>query len=324
MSIPNPPNAPLLSVEELKVFFSGVAAPIRAVDGVGFEIPAGETVALVGESGSGKSVTALSLTRLLGVGARIISGRVIFSGCDLIKLPLAELTRLRGAAISYIFQDPSNALNPVFRSGWQVAEALKLHGKSASRKEVEKLLAMVGLPDTERCWRAYPHELSGGMQQRVMIAMALACHPRLLIADEPTTALDVTVQAQILDLLTNLQKEIGMAVLLITHNLGLVAGVASHVNVMYAGRIVEQGPADVVLCSPSHPYTRGLLAAVPRMTSKGGEVKGIAGSVPHPAHLPEGCKFHPRCPQADEKCRRAEPEWSEVSQGHKVLCHYWK
>ncbi len=316
---------PLLAVEDLRVYFRAAREPIRAVDGASFDVAAGETVALVGESGSGKSVTALSLARLVGGASYIAGGRVMFDGRDLAVLPLRDLMRLRGAAISYVFQEPSSSLNPVFCAGWQAAEALRLHRDAVNaREEVLRLFQMVGLADPERCWRAYPHELSGGMQQRVMIAMALACRPRLLVADEPTTALDVTVQAQILDLLARLQAELGMAVLLITHNLGLVAGVAARVNVMYAGRIVETGPTDAVLGAPAHPYTRGLLAAVPRLDGAGVELAGIPGAVPHPARLPDGCKFHPRCPLARPACRRNDPELTAAGEGHWVRCPYWK
>ena len=318
-------DRPLLAVEDLRVYFRAARAPIRAVDGASFEIAPGETVALVGESGSGKSVTALSLARLVGGASYVAGGRVMFDGQDLTRLPLRDLVRLRGAAISYIFQEPSNSLNPVLRAGWQVAESLRLHRRGiAIRDEVIKLFKMVGLADPERCWRAYPHELSGGMQQRVMIAMALACRPRLLVADEPTTALDVTVQAQILDLLVRLQAELGMAVLLITHNLGLVADVARRVNVMYAGRVVESGPTAAVLRTPAHPYTRGLLAAVPRLGAGGVELAGIPGTVPHPARLPPGCKFHPRCPRARPACRQNDPELIAAAEGHMVRCPYWK
>ncbi len=324
-NLPNSGAAPLLAVEDLRFYFRAARAPIRAVDGVSFDVAAGETVALVGESGSGKSVTALSLARLAGGAGYFAGGRVWFDGRDLVRLPPDELRRLRGAAISYVFQEPSTSLNPVFRAGWQVAEALRLHRRGLdARAETLHLFQMVGLADPERCWRAYPHELSGGMQQRVMLAMALACRPRLLVADEPTTALDVTVQAQILELLVRLQAELGMAVLLITHNLGLVAGVAARVNVMYAGRIVEAGPAAAVLRAPAHPYTRGLLDAVPRLGAAGVELTGIPGAVPHPARLPAGCKFHPRCPQARPACRRCEPELNAAGEGHLVRCPYWK
>jgi oligopeptide/dipeptide ABC transporter ATP-binding protein len=325
LNSPESVAAPLLSVEDLRVYFRTEHDPIRAADGVSFNVAAGETVALVGESGSGKSVTALALTQLMGSAGYIAGGRILFDGRDLLRLPPDELRRLRGAAISYVFQDPSSSLNPVFRAGWQVAEALRLHRRDLdAREETLRLFKMVGLADPARCLSAYPHEMSGGMQQRVMIAMALACRPRLLVADEPTTALDVTVQAQILDLLVRLQAELGMAVLLITHNLTLVAGIAARVNVMYAGRVVESGATASILRAPAHPYTRGLLQAVPRLGAAGVELTGIPGSVPHPARLPPGCKFHPRCPQARPECRRSEPELTATEEGRFVRCPYWK
>ena len=316
---------PLLSVNDLRVYFRTRSEPIRAVDGVSFEIANGETVALVGESGCGKSVTSLALTRLVPVPGYYAGGEVLFGGRDVLKLGLSGLGRLRGAEISYIFQEPSQSLNPVFTVGYQIAEALRLHRSNLNfHEETFRLLNMVGIPDAGRRVRSYPHELSGGMQQRVMIAMALACRPKLLVADEPTTALDVTVQAQILGLLARLQAELGMAVLLITHNLGIVAGMAHRVNVMYAGRIVENGLTAEILKTPRHPYTRGLLAAVPRLRSNAKRLPGIPGAVPNPAALPSGCKFHPRCPLAAENCRNLEPEESVVSENHGVKCHYWK
>jgi len=252
-------------------------------------------------------------------------GEVLFNGRDTLKLNLDELQKLRGAEISYIFQEPSSSLNPVFSVGYQIGEALILHRRGLNvRDETLRLLDMVGIADGKRCLRSYPHELSGGMQQRVMIAMALACRPKLLVADEPTTALDVTVQAQILDLLAKLQRELGMAVLLITHNLGIVAGMARSVNVMYAGRIVESGLTDEILSSPKHPYTRGLLAAVPRLDFDDKRMVCISGTIPNPASLPVGCKFHPRCPLATELCRKDEPAEEKASETHGVKCHYWK
>jgi oligopeptide/dipeptide ABC transporter ATP-binding protein len=356
----------LLSVNDLRVYFRTRTEPIRAVDGVSFDIAGGETAALVGESGSGKSVTALALTRLVPVPGYYAGGAVLFNGRDVLKLDLSGLSRLRGAEISYIFQEPSQSLNPVFTIGYQIAEALRLHrgkildgnikkvgrGVSAEPSEKERLtqrvrptqggicrlwrsnldfheetlrlLNMVGIPDAAQRIRSYPHELSGGMQQRVMIAMALACRPKLLVADEPTTALDVTVQAQILGLLARLQAELGMAVLLITHNLGIVAGMARRVNVMYAGRIVETGLTGEILKSPAHPYTRGLLAAVPRLRSNAGRMSGIPGTVPSPANLPAGCKFHPRCPYVQAVCRQTEPLEEKATPTHGVKCHFWK
>ena len=314
----------LLQVDDLRIWFGSRKRPIRAVDGVSFTIPAASTVALVGESGCGKSVTALALARLVPVPPGIYAGgQVWFDGRDVLQLGERELSELRGRDISYVFQEPGSALNPVFRVGYQIMESLRLHRKDVNaREEAVKLMNWVGLPDPERRLEMYPHELSGGMQQRVMIAMALACRPRLLVADEPTTALDVTIQAQILELIGSLQKQLQMAVLLITHNLGLVADVAHVVNVMYAGRIVESGRTEDVLATPAHPYTRGLLDAVPRLGGTRGQMKGIDGSVPHPARLPAGCKFAPRCPKAQDKCRGVEPEITPAGKGRNVRCYF--
>lgn len=313
-----------LQVRDLKVYFGSTTNPVRAVDGITFSIGEGETVALVGESGCGKSVTAVSLARLVPEPPGIYAGgQILLDGEDVLQMGNSRLTDLRGRVISYIFQEPGTALNPVFKVGYQVKEAIKLHRRDVDPDtEALKLIDMVGLPNPKRCLDSYPHELSGGMQQRVMIAMALACRPRLLVADEPTTALDVTIQAQILELLSALQKQLGMAVLLITHNLGLVADLAKRVNVMYAGRIVESGPAEDVLASPAHPYSRGLLDAVPRIESRKERMQGIEGSVPHPARLPPGCKFAPRCPFVQAKCRAQEPGIDQVSPGREVRCWF--
>lgn len=315
----------LLSVNELKVYFRTRAEPIRAVDGVSFGVANGETAAIVGESGCGKSVTALALTRLIPAPGYYAGGEILFDGKNMGELDLAGLNRLRGAGIAYIFQEPSASLNPVFSVGYQIAEALRLHRRGLDvREEALRLLKVVGIADAEHRLRSYSHELSGGMQQRVMIAMALACRPKLLVADEPTTALDVTVQAQILDLLARLQDELGMAVLLITHNLGIVAGLARRVNVMYAGRIIETGLTEEILTDPKHPYTRGLLSAVPRLRSAEKRMNSIPGTVPDPAALPLGCKFNPRCPLATDLCRQKEPDEQKTSETHGVKCHYWK
>ena len=316
----------LLRVDDLRTYFHPGENPVRAVDGVSFSIGRGETVALVGESGCGKSVTALSLGRLVPQPPGYYpTGRILFEGEDVLGMGEQALRRLRGREISYVFQEPGESLNPVFTVGYQIAEALRIHRPEVrARDEVIRLMNLVGLPEPERRMEAYPHELSGGMQQRAMIAMALACSPKLLVADEPTTALDVTIQAQIMELLGSLQRRLGMAVLLITHNLGLVADVAHRLNVMYAGRIVEAGPAEDVLAGPKHPYTRALLAAVPRLEGSAGRLDGIEGTVPHPAHLPAGCKFHPRCPKRQAVCGEQEPGWDTVSAGHTVKCHFWK
>jgi oligopeptide/dipeptide ABC transporter ATP-binding protein len=316
---------PILKVEGLKTWFGSARHPIRAVDGVTFSVSEGETVALVGESGCGKSVTALSLARLVAQPPGFYAGgRILLQGEDVLTMTERRLTSLRGKEISYIFQEPATSLNPVFRVGWQIEEALRLHQSGINpREEMIRLMKMVGLPDPERKAKCYPHEMSGGMQQRVMVAMALACRPKLLIADEPTTALDVTIQAQILELIKDLQKELKMAVLIITHNLGLVADMAHTVHVMYAGRIIESGGTEEVLTKPAHPYTVGLLKAVPKLSSKGTLLQGIEGSVPNPAHLPPGCAFSPRCSRAQACCREQEPDITpDNATGRKVRCFF--
>lgn len=316
---------PLLDVRDLKTWFGDMTAPIRAVDGVSFALRQGQTAALVGESGCGKSVTALSLTRLIPQPPAHYAGEVLFKGVDVLRMDERRLSALRGAQIAYVFQDPASALNPTLRIGWQIREAIRLHRPTAdARTESISLLDRVGLAEPARQAEVYPHELSGGMRQRVMIAMALACRPGLLIADEPTTALDVTIQAQILELLDALRREFHMAVLLITHNLGLVAENADRVHVMYAGRIVEEGPAEDVLTRPAHPYARGLLDAAPRLTGDdwhaGRRREGIPGSVPHPARLPPGCAFAPRCPRAQPACTAGEPALAACGGDRRVRC----
>ncbi|OQA25356.1 MAG: Oligopeptide transport ATP-binding protein OppD [Verrucomicrobia bacterium ADurb.Bin345] len=316
----------LLSVEDLHTHFLMRGGVARAVDGVSFSIRERETVALVGESGCGKSVTALSLARLVPQPpGHYAGGRILFRGRDILRMGEKELGQLRGRDISYVFQEPAESLNPVFTVGYQIEEALRLHRPDAPRREeVLRLMTLVGLPDPEQRMSAYPHQLSGGMQQRAMIAMALACNPALLVADEPTTALDVTIQAQIMELLGSLQQRLGMAVLLITHNLGLVADVAHRINVMYAGRIVESGPTERVLRNPRHPYTRGLLDAVPRIEGTAGRLKGIEGTVPNPRSLPAGCAFHPRCFKCQARCRTEEPGVEKCEEEHEVRCHFWR
>ena len=316
---------PILEVRDLKVCFSSDDGLVKAVDGVSLSVCEDETVALVGESGCGKSLTALSLGRLVAGPGLAMSGTIRLDGQEILTLPEPALRALRGATLSYIFQDPAASLNPVQRVGDQIAEMIQLHRKVADVEgEVVRLMEQVGLPQPRRRLRDYPHQFSGGMQQRVMIAMALACHPRILVADEPTTALDVTIQAQIFDLLRELQGRMKMAVLLITHNLGLVARNAARVYVMYAGRIMESGPVESVLRNTAHPYTRGLLAAVPRLNRPVERMNGIEGTVPHPARLPTGCRFHPRCPLGDALCKATEPGLETVEEGHEVRCHYWK
>lgn len=313
----------LLEIRDLKVWFGRGDSPVHAVDGVSIDVDRGTTVALVGESGCGKSVTALSIMKLVPSPPGIYAGgSIMLDGKDVFNMPGGRLQSARGAEVSYIFQEPSTSLNPVFTVGWQIAEALRLHRPDTdAEKEVIDLLRMVGIPDPARRAGAYPHELSGGMQQRIMIAMALACRPSLLIADEPTTALDVTIQAQILELLGSLQKELGMSVLLITHNLGIVADVADKVYVMYAGQIVESGPAADVISRPRHPYTAGLLAAVPKLSGAGGKLTGIPGTVPNLRRVPSGCRFAERCSYADSRCRESVPDL-EMYGSRSVRCFY--
>ncbi|MEZ4406288.1 MAG: ABC transporter ATP-binding protein [Polyangiales bacterium] len=303
---------PLLSVRGLVTEFATDRGPLRAVDDVSFDVAAGETVALVGESGCGKSVTSLSVLRLIQPPGRVVSGRVTFDGRDLLQLSEPEMRKVRGGQIGMIFQEPMSSLNPVYTVGDQIVEALRLHSdrsRAAAWERAVELLGMVGIPSPAERARAYPHQLSGGMRQRVMIAMALSCEPRLLIADEPTTALDVTIQAQILELIASLRDRLGMAVVLITHDLGVVAEYAERVVVMYAGRVVERGPAERVFADPRHPYTRGLLRSVPSFGPNLGakRLPTIRGVVPDLRSLPGGCRFRDRCDDAFEPCPKEEP-----------------
>lgn len=317
----------LLNVRDLRVSFFTDEGEVRAVDGVSFSIQRGETLALVGESGCGKSVTALALAKLVATPPGVYKGgSVLLEGEDVLQMDREALRQIRGAKISYIFQEPATSLNPVFRIGNQIKEALKLHRpEQATDAEVIRLLQLVHIPEPERRMRDYPHQLSGGMQQRVMIAMALACHPALLVADEPTTALDVTIQAQILDLLKELKQKLQMSILLITHNLGIVGELADTVAVMYAGRIVEQSPARALLAQPYHPYTAALMRSIPRLGAAAARLQSIPGSVPNPARLPAGCKFHPRCDRAQPDCT-GEPEPALIEAdgaARQVRCPYW-
>ena len=318
------PGAPLLEVRDLAVRFEGGGAPVDAVRGVSFSIARGETVALVGESGSGKSVTALSLLQLLPPGARHPSGSIRFDGRELVGAPEATLRAVRGDRIAMIFQEPMTSLNPVYTVGDQVGEAVRLHQKTSKAKAREvaiEMFRLVGIPSPEQRVDNYPHQLSGGMRQRVMIAMALSCNPKLLIADEPTTALDVTVQAQILDLLRDLQERLNMATLLITHDLGVVASMARRVSVMYAGRVVESADIVDVFERPQHPYTVGLLESLPKLGEEITELRPIEGNVPDALALPSGCRFHPRCPFRFEPCPTVQPEFV-VRDSHGAACHY--
>ena len=318
----------LLEVKDLRVRFRGRHGPVTAVDGVSFSLEAGEVVGLVGESGSGKSVTALSLLRLLPEAARITGGSIRFAGHDLLRLSARELRRVRGNQISMIFQDPMAALNPTIRVGAQIGEAYALHNRGslrAARDRAAELLDAVGVPDAGARLDDYPHQFSGGMRQRVMIAMALACGPRLLIADEPTTALDVTIQAQILYLLRDLQRRFDMTVLLITHDMGIVAQNTQRVMVMYAGQLVEEGRTTALFGRRLHPYTEALLGCVPRLdTSFSGETRltSIPGSPPDLAHLPPGCRFAPRCPAARERCIEQAPALGSPEPGRRVACFF--
>jgi peptide/nickel transport system ATP-binding protein len=315
---------PVLRVEELRTEFRTDDGVVAAVDGVSLEVRAGETLALVGESGSGKSITALSILRLVPEPAgRIVAGHVWFRGRDLMTLPAAAMRRVRGREIAMVFQEPMTSLNPVFTCGDQIAETLVLHerlGRAAARARTIELLRQVGIPAPEQRVDEYPHQLSGGMRQRVMIAMALACRPALLIADEPTTALDVTIQAQILELLRRLQAELGMALLLITHDLGVVAGVADRVSVLYAGQVVESCDAAAVFRQGRHPYTAGLLASLPRLGRHRAALRVIPGQVPDPADFPAGCRFHPRCPIAEVRCAASAPSLDPVGDRHLSRC----
>jgi len=317
-------SEPLLEVRDLRTQFHTEDGIVRAVDGVSFDLEAGRTLAVVGESGSGKSVTALSILRLLPrPQGRIAGGTIRWRGRDLLALSEDDMRRVRGREIAMVFQEPMTSLNPVFACGDQVAEVLELHERlprAQARARAVELLRHVGLPDPEQRGREYPHQLSGGMRQRVMIAMALACRPALLIADEPTTALDVTIQAQILDLLERLRRELGMAMLFITHDLGVVAETADRVAVLYAGQVVEQGDVGPLFAAPGHPYTAGLLASRPRLGQRGTRLPVIPGGVPDPAHFPQGCRFHPRCPLAIERCRREAPELATRPDGRQVRC----
>jgi peptide/nickel transport system ATP-binding protein len=319
---------PLLRVENLKTHFHTRDGVVRAVDGVSFEVMPGETLAIVGESGCGKSVTSMSILRLLPMPpARIAEGRIEFDGRNLLELAEPEMRKVRGNAISMIFQEPMTSLNPVLTVGRQIAEALVLH-RGMSRKDAMtravEMLRKVHIPEAERRITQYPHELSGGMRQRVMIAMALACGPRLLIADEPTTALDVTIQAQILQLMRELHRETGAAIILITHDLGVVAEMAQRVVVMYAGRKVEEAPIEELFAAPRHPYTRGLLGSMPHLgdsvNETGKRLVEIPGMVPSLKDPAPGCLFAPRCPNAGERCLREAPPLEQFAPGHTAAC----
>jgi len=320
---------PLLEIRDLATHFFSEEGVARAVDGVSFTLYEGETLGLVGESGCGKSVTALSVMRLIpDPPGRIVAGRILFQGEDLARASQADMRRIRGNEISMIFQEPMTALNPVYTVGDQIQEAIVLHqglAASAARERSLSMLEKVGIPSPDARIDEYPHQMSGGMRQRVMIAMAMSCDPRLLIADEPSTALDVTIQAQILDLIRQLQEEEGMSVMLITHDLGVIAETAHHVAVMYAGKVVEYAGVVPLFGRPRHPYTIGLFRSLPDLVAPGERLSTIPGIVPSAFHFPSGCRFRTRCPIATERCAREEPPLTQVSDGdggHTVACHH--
>jgi peptide/nickel transport system ATP-binding protein len=315
----------MLEIKNLKLDFVAGQRSLRAVDDVSLTIAAGETLCLVGESGCGKSVTALSVARLVPTPpGRYAGGEILLNGRDVLKMSKRELQDIRGGTVSYVFQDPAASLNPVFRVGNQIKESLKLHRpEKANDEEVIRLLKLVGIPAPESRIKDYPHQMSGGMQQRVMIAMALASEPKLLVADEPTTALDVTIQAQILELLLGLKQRLGMSILLITHNLGIVGDMADCVAVMYAGQVVELAPAQALLRRPLHPYTKALMNSVPKLSGNLERLPAIGGNVPSLGDFPSGCRFAPRCPIARADCSKAVPELVEVEAKRWVRCPYW-
>jgi len=327
--IPGSRNGVLLQIDALETHFSTEAGTVKAVDGVSLTVRKGETLGIVGESGCGKSVTALSILRLIpNPPGKIVGGRILLEGRDLLTLPENEMRKVRGASISMIFQEPMTSLNPVFTVGDQIAEGIRLHQRLSKRESWNKaieMLRVVRIPDPERRVGEYPHQMSGGMRQRVMIAMALSCNPHLLIADEPTTALDVTIQAQILELLNQLKAELGMAVMLITHDLGVVADTAARVAVMYAGRVVEEAPVHELFANPLHPYTQGLLNSIPRLekTERRARLQAIPGMVPDMLDLPPGCKFQARCAKIFEPCRGEEPQLKTVGNDHRVRCYLY-
>ncbi len=318
----------LLDIQDLRAHFAGRQGEVHAVDGISYSLSKGETVGVVGESGSGKSVSALSILRLVpSPPGRIMGGRILFKGRDLLTLSESEIKRVRGGQISMIFQEPTKSLNPVFTIGEQISEAIRLHQRMKKKEATEQAVEMlrtVGISAPRQRVRAYPHELSGGMRQRVMIAMALSCHPDLLISDEPTTALDVTIQAQILELMEELKEKFDMAVLLITHNLGVVAETARKTVVMYAGKLMEKASTTQLFDNPLHPYTRGLQRSTPRLGQKFRErhrrLQEIPGVVPDLHQLPRGCRFHPRCPHTMAVCKKEEPGMFEVEPDHFVRC----
>jgi oligopeptide/dipeptide ABC transporter ATP-binding protein len=318
----------VLSIQDLRVGFQTDEGLVVAVDGVSFDVPRGKTIGVVGESGCGKSVTAFSVMRLLPQPhGRILGGRILFEGRDLVTAPPADMQRVRGGRIGMVFQEPLSALNPVMNIGRQLSEVFLLHQTQDRKEALERsieILGKVGIPSPEIRVGEYPHQLSGGMRQRVGIAMAMACKPALLIADEPTTALDVTIQAQILELMVELQREMGMSIVLITHDLGVIGEMCDEVVVMYAGRVAERAPAGRIFSHPTHPYTRGLLASIPRLDApRKKRLATIEGMVPGLREMPPGCRFQNRCPYAADRCRAEVPRLEEIAPGHLVSCFRW-
>jgi oligopeptide/dipeptide ABC transporter ATP-binding protein len=314
----------LLEVKSLRTSFFTDDGEVRAVDGISFSVEPGKLMGIVGESGSGKTASVLSIMRLLPESAKIVGGEVLFEGRDLTKLPEPEMRAIRGAKIAMIFQEPMTSLNPVFTIGNQIAEAVRLHQKTSrgeARERAIEALKMVGIADPQRRVDDYPHQLSGGMRQRVMIAMALSCNPQLLIADEPTTALDVTIQAQILDLIRDLQSRLKLAVILVTHDLGIVAEYADTVTILYAARVMEQAPCNVLFKEPLNPYTKGLLDSIPGIDgTRHHRLQAIPGTIPSALQPPSGCRFHPRCPMAIPNCAKIDPPLEEKRPNHHVAC----
>ena len=319
-------TSPQIEVRNLKTYFYTEDGVVRAVDGLSYRLAKGETLGLVGESGCGKSVSALSVMRLVASPGKIVEGEILLDGLDLLQCSEPEMREVRGNRISMIFQEPMTSLNPVFTIGNQIMEAIRVHQDVSRNEARDRTIAMirrVKISAAETRVDEYPHQMSGGMRQRVMIAMALACNPEVLIADEPTTALDVTIQAQIMELLAELQSEFQMSILLITHNLGLVAEVSDQIAVMYASKVVEHASTAELFASPLHPYTHGLLTSVPTLgMSREQELNVIPGQVPNPLHFPTGCRFHPRCPVAEQRCKEEEPLLREVKPGHWAACHF--
>ena len=317
-------NNNILEIKNLHTYFYTDSGVIKSVDGVDIELREGTTLGIVGESGSGKSVTALSVMGLLmGTTGKVAEGEILFEGRDLTKLDDEERRKMRGEKISMIFQEPMTSLNPVMKIGDQITECILMHNNISKQEAWDKaveMLKLTGVPRVERMMKEYPFQLSGGQRQRVMIAMALVCKPKILIADEPTTALDATIQAQILDLMENLKQKTGTSILFITHDLGVVAEVCDDVVVMYSGRVVEKGDVRSIFASPSHPYTKGLLASIPKLGECAEELESIPGNVPNPKYMPQGCKFAPRCSCAFDKCREEEPGFYDVGEGHMSRC----